>query len=413
MASNNSRFHKTYERAEKYSENIIKDALRENRITKDDEQLIREYVGEISSETTISPIRKMKLYYILTSWRRYIGPYQENTITDLYNGIQKLETATKLKKTSKGWYDTNERLKRNTIVDYKHFIKRFYRWLIDNEYSKIDYKKIDKIRAGGYNNMTKTVGDLLDEEEIKKLIQACDNTRDKAFIALLWEGAFRVGELGNLQWNKVKINDWNIAINVDDKTGIPRYVPLIFARPYFLDWQNDYPLPIKDDGYVFITKYNEQLQYNGVRKRINVLIKRAGLDKKITPHIFRHSRITFLIKQGMSGEQIKMMCWGTVNTDQFKTYLHLANVDLDNEIKKLYGVKTIKDEDKKIKSILEPVQCKRCLEINTPSSNYCRKCGRPITDDAEVSQRAAEEYLRSLPEYHAVLDRIKDDMIKK
>jgi integrase/recombinase XerD len=58
---------------------------------------------------------------------------------------------------------------------------------------------------------------------------------------MIYEGGFRVGELCNLHWNQVKFNDWNVVINVNDKTGKPRYVPLVMALSYLAQWRNDYP----------------------------------------------------------------------------------------------------------------------------------------------------------------------------
>jgi len=39
------------------------------------------------------------------------------------------------------------------------------------------------------------------------------------------------------------------------------------------------------------------------------LAKRAGIERHITPHIFRHSRITHLIKENVSESVIKLMMW--------------------------------------------------------------------------------------------------------
>ncbi|MBP2132622.1 site-specific recombinase XerD [Methanomicrobium sp. W14] len=97
-------------------------ALDSNRISKRDYDLISEYINlkRGCSQITISRIRK--LVYHLTTWRKYIGEYESNTIGDLARGILVLENS----KTVKGTEFSPE-----TLSDYIHIIKQFYKWLID------------------------------------------------------------------------------------------------------------------------------------------------------------------------------------------------------------------------------------------------------------------------------------------
>ena len=57
--------------------------------------------------------------------------------------------------------------------------------------------------------------------------------------------------LGKLTWKQVKFTDWNVVINVNDKTERPRFIPLVMARSYLAQWKNDYPGEITDEGFVF------------------------------------------------------------------------------------------------------------------------------------------------------------------
>ena len=54
-----------------------------------------------------------------------------------------------------------------------------------------------------------------------------------------------------------------------------------------------------------------------------------GISHPITPHTFRHSRITPLIQEGVNESVIKLMMWGNLSTDMFRTYAHLTNADID------------------------------------------------------------------------------------
>jgi Site-specific recombinase XerD len=192
---------------------------------------------------------------VLTQLREFVGPFKTNTIADVYSAIESIRSAKKP--------DGSPRYKKNTISDFIRFLKRFHLWLADNDYSSIDVKKLNKIHTPGYDTMTKTVEQLLSEEQIKAMIEACRISRDRALIACLYEGGFRVGELGKLTWKQVKFTDWNVVINVNDKTERPRFIPLVMARSYLAQWKNDYPEQITEDGFVFLTPANTNLSSTG------------------------------------------------------------------------------------------------------------------------------------------------------
>ena len=80
-----------------------------------------------------------------------------------------------------------------TVHTYKAILKRFYKWLNDGEYpEQVKWIKnnIDKkdIKLPGN-------GELLNEEEILKLITVAEHPRDKALISILYESGCRIGEI--------------------------------------------------------------------------------------------------------------------------------------------------------------------------------------------------------------------------
>lgn len=396
MASNTIQLNRFYMRDDKhaqYSENSLKKAVNENRITQDDADHIKEFVMEISAIQKISPKRIFKYHYILVNWREFIGPFAEVSISDLYTAINRIQTAKK---------ESGEpRFARNTLADYIRFIKRFYIWMYENKYTKLDLRKIQKIKPPAFNTMTKTVDMLLSEEQVRAMIEGCQISRDRAIISMLYEGGFRIQELGTLRWNQVKFTDWNVTVNVDSKTGKPRYIPLVMARSYLAQWKNDYPFPVTEDGYVFLTNgRHEQLQYHGIKKQILILAKRAGIEKHITPHIFRHSRITHLIQQKYPESVIKLMMWGDINSKMFHTYAHLTNSDIDNAIAAKNGI--IPVESRMKSTVLEPKQCARCFTVNAPTVQFCGQCGLPLTSEASDLLTQAETQVELTPEYQAV-----------
>ncbi|MDD1704641.1 MAG: integrase, partial [Methanoregula sp.] len=67
------------------------------------------------------------------------------------------------------------------------------------------------------------------------------------------------------------------------------------SREALAKWKNDYPAkPVTNEMPVFITEHQTTLTHGSVAIQPKRLAKRAGVQKHITPHIFRHSRITHL-----------------------------------------------------------------------------------------------------------------------
>ena len=367
-------FHAPSERYFEYSDKAILKALDEGTILPDDAALLREFIGEIS--VNMSPARVYKHYYTLISWRTFIGPFRDNQAGDLFQGIENLKRHRK---------ENGEGYSTHTMSDYIRFIKRFYLWLIENEYSTITEKKLKKIRLPKPDKMTVTTEELLTEEEVLKMIHACGNSRDRAIISMLWEGGFRIGEIGTLQWKQIKFNSWNAVVNTAEKTGNPRHIPLVMSRAYLAQWMNDYPFEPAGDNHVFLNlRSNEPIQYRGLQKKISKLANCAEIERKINPHLFRHSRITDLIRKNYNESVIKKMMWGNLTTSMFATYAHLSDSDIDQEIARHEGVVT---EEQREDSPLEARQCPQCYTVNGPTARVCSVCGYALTEEARAERK--------------------------
>jgi integrase len=78
--------------------------------------------------------------------------------------------------------------------------------------------KIEAIDVPLGDTMTTTADDLLSQDEVLAMIMACKTTKDRAFIATLFDGAFRIQELCTLTWGQLQINEYNVNVNVNGKT---------------------------------------------------------------------------------------------------------------------------------------------------------------------------------------------------
>lgn len=364
-----------------YSERSIKKGLANGRLTKRDADLIREFLMEQQSCSNISTGRKNKLTFTLVGWRKFIGEFESNSIVDLYEGISRLRD---------GVSEKGKPYKTNTRIDFIIILRQFYRWMIENDYSTIPEKKLNKIKNPREDSLTKEAGDLLTPEEIKSIIRICQRSIDRALVMTLYEGGFRIGEIGSLSWKDVLFDDHGVVVNTNFKTGKARYVRLVMSKEYLAAWKRDYPFEPEGDNLVFVSALRNGMSYNTLSIQLKRLVARAGIEKHVTPHLFRHSRITHLIKEGVNESVIKLMMWGSISTRQFKTYAHLTGNDIDNEILARYG---IRPDEEKCEKAMEPRQCRNCHSINAPDTRYCPVCGVSLTEEAEVQMEEAKRII--------------------
>jgi len=378
-------------------------------ITDDDAQLIDHYLTTRRADKQLSQGRVNKILFTLLAWRRIVKPFRKNTVKEIHKGIALL---------------MDSDYSKNFIYDCVTIIKPFYIWMIEQGYLLFpisDFPKLDKdfkeaekeknpltdreqrtkleeaslttirnLKRPKPDLMTKTRADLLTEDQIKKMVEACESTRDRCIIMMLYDGGFRIGELGKLTWQQIAFDQYGATVNVDEKTGKPRYVRLLSASPYIAKWKDDYPFDPTGDNLVFISHQKKPIAYNAMYRQIRRIAERAGIKTKVHPHIFRHSRITNLMERKIPESIIKKMMWGSLTSDMLATYGHLVSTSTDDALLESAGIKRMeKIED----NALAPRQCPTCHLINGPTSRFCTQCGASLTEEAQEQVQTDEQRL--------------------
>jgi len=123
-----------------------------------------------------------------------------------------------------------------TKRDYKVILKQFYKWIHNGSYpEKVEW--IDTTRKKSNKTLPE---DVLTEEDIQKLLDSANNTRDKALISMLWETGARIGELIDLEVGDLKDYPHGKKVIINGKTGARR-LPLISSVPHIQAW-------LREDG---------------------------------------------------------------------------------------------------------------------------------------------------------------------
>ena len=266
-----------------------------------------------------------------------------------------------------------------TKLSYAVTIKKFYKWLNGGD----EYPKSVKwLRTTGKKNNKKLPEDLLTEDEVKKMIEAANNSRDRSLISILWEAGCRVGELLSMQVKHVNFENDITRITIQGKTGMRR-IPLIDSTPYLAEWFENHPLKNDPNAPLWVSigtvSHNQSLEYGACRKMLQEIAKKAGIKKAINPHNYRHSRATTLANHFTEAQMNEYFGW-IQGSDISQVYVHLSGRDLDDAV---LNVRGMKPKEEKIETTLAPKKCPRCGTINKSTGKFCIRCG--LTLDLKVA----------------------------
>lgn len=288
--------------------------------------------------------------------------------------------------------DSRQQYSIATKVKFREVLKMFFKWLRygDDYLNKEEYPedvKWMKLHISKKDRSKISREDLLTEEEIEKIIDVAEGPRDKAFISLISDTGARIGEIGNLRIGDVYRDEFSFLVHLRGKTG-EREDCVTYSDPYLAQWLNIHPLKHDKNAPLWVNLGNrnrlKQMKYNAFSQICKKLFKKAGINKRFHPHVFRHSRVTINLSKGiMTGEQAKVYFGWVAESKMLGNYSHLQARDANLALRKAYGLQKDKQEDVKLK----PIVCRICHHINGPDMNFCQKCGRPLNVKTELTYR--------------------------
>jgi len=269
-----------------------------------------------------------------------------------------------------------------TKHDYKVILRIFYKWLRRDDYPE----EVSWIKVRDSRNH-KLPEEILTQEEVQRMIDAADHIRDKAFISTLYESGCRIGELLCLQIKHVQFDEFGAVLLVNGKTG-QRRVRVIASEPRLHQWIENHPFKDDPEAPLWITigtnsRY-KVWNYGTAREVIKKIAMKAGIKKRIYPHLFRHSRATHLANH-LTEAQMKQYFGWVQGSDMASVYVHLSGRDVDNALLKLNGLE-VKEEKKE--ELFKAIICPRCKARNSPDAKFCSNCGMCL--DAKAAMQVDE-----------------------
>jgi site-specific recombinase XerD len=292
---------------------------------------------------------------------------------------------------------------------YKIILKKFYKWL---RKTKSYPDEVEWIKTAIKENHKKLPEEILVEEEIKKLLDACTNIRDKALLATIYDSGCRVGELLNLRIKDVEAVDYGMKVCLAGKTGM-RKVLLISAVPYLTEWLNEHPNK-KPEAYLWVKRDGKRISYGRTRSLLADIAKAAHIQKKVNPHNFRHSRATFYASKLREREMMEYFGWR--KSDTVGIYVHLNGETVDRAILRSNGIIKEQEQDG---TILKPRKCERCGNVNKATDTFCSKCSLALDEKTmqelkqkDIERQQADEIMNKLVKDPEVWELIKKKLEK-
>lgn len=204
-------------------------------------------------------------------------------------------------------------------------IKSFYKYLILENLIKIDPTELLESPKLG-----RKLPDTLSVEEIDRLISAIDlskpeGERNKAMLETLYSSGLRVTELINLRITNLFFKEG--FVRIIGKGNKERIVPIgSIAMKYIKIYLEDVRVHVRikreSEDILFLNRRGSRLSRNMVFMIIKDLALKIQLNKKISPHTFRHSFATHLIEGGADLRAVQEML-GHESITTTEIYLHL------------------------------------------------------------------------------------------
>ncbi|MFP4626388.1 MAG: site-specific integrase, partial [Natronomonas sp.] len=198
--------------------------------SKADRDVLLEFSNQLELlSTEYSDHRHLKLLRHCTRMAENVG--------GLADALEDREAAEDIVRWINRTYDNEE-----TNRDYRSAIRVFARRTLKESETPDSVAWIPTGTSSSYDPIP-SERDLLNwHTDIQALLDAARNPRDRAMIAVQFEGGMRSGELQDLEIGDIFDAEYTTGLHVDGKTG-ERAVHLVISLPYLNKWLEEHPAP--------------------------------------------------------------------------------------------------------------------------------------------------------------------------
>ncbi|MAB48154.1 MAG: recombinase [Flavobacteriaceae bacterium] len=166
----------------------------------------------------------------------------------------------------------------------------------------------------------KSLPEVLSKKEVLRIIDCTSNLKHRCIVGLLYSSGLRRSELLNL---KIKdIDSKRMVVVVKDAKGNKDRVTVL--SPKLLKNLQEYYKEYRPETYLFEGQKGGKYSVSSVLNIVKSASQKAGIYKKVTPHVLRHSFATHLLENGTDLRHIQLLL-GHSSTKTTEIYTHVAN----------------------------------------------------------------------------------------
>ena len=212
-------------------------------------------------------------------------------------------------------------------------IRSFYRYLLREK-----IMDTSPVATTSSPKLDRRLPSFLTQEEVKQLLEAPDlstpqGQRDRALMELLYASGLRVSELVSLNLEQADLGSQEIR--VWGKGSKERVVlmgkPAAQALHTYLSQGRQKLTGKKQTVALFLNRSGERVTTRRVQRILEKYASQAGIDKRVHPHMLRHTFATHLLDGGADLRVVQELL-GHANLSSTQIYTHVTQ----SQAKKIY-----------------------------------------------------------------------------
>ncbi len=218
-----------------------------------------------------------------------------------------------------------KKLSNKTIVRNLVAIRTFFRFLTQE--GKLESNPVEDLESP---QLAKTLPEILSLREVEELLEAPKpqtplGIRDRSMLEMLYATGMRVSELVSLQMNQLNLEGGYVLLfgKGSKERAVPLGAEAIKRVSDYLKGARQILLKGKESPFLFLNRSGRKMSRQVFWKKIKTYGRRAGIRKKITPHLLRHSFASHLLARGADLRSVQMLL-GHADISTTQIYTHVT-----------------------------------------------------------------------------------------
>lgn len=229
-----------------------------------------------------------------------------------------------------GYLAESRHLAETSLQTHINTLRAFFGWLHNEE--KIKKNPMSKIKSLKLDK--KGARQALTVEELERLRDACKTYREKALVEFLVSSGCRLSEVAQLSASDLDLI--GRTVQVTGKGDKDRVVFFSIRARLMIE---EYMMQRKGGTGLFVSSKApyEPLKPRAIQRMVRAISLRAGLDKRVHPHLLRHTFATLALNGGMDIAVIQRLL-GHENIATTQIYAEMSDETIRHQYNKYVAV---------------------------------------------------------------------------